>query len=89
MAIAHRLGGRAASPRLTSVRPLGGQRGTEVEVNFRGDRLADAQEVLFYQPGISATKLEAVADNHVKATLKIAGDCRWACMTSGSGRRPG
>ena len=61
----------AASPRLTSVRPLGGQRGTEVEVDFRGQRLKDAQEILFYQPGISATNIKAVDDNHFKATVKI------------------
>jgi hypothetical protein len=61
----------AASPRLTGVRPLGGQRGTELEVHFTGERLADAQEILFYQPGISASKIEKVDANHVKALVKI------------------
>src|SRR5437764_1739833 len=65
----------AASPSLTGVRPLGGRRGTEVEVNLTGARLGDAQEVFFYQPGISTTKLQVVADNHVKVTFKIEGDC--------------
>ncbi len=63
-----------ASPRLTGVRPVGGQRGTELEVHFTGQRLGDAQEILFYQPGISATKIEKVDDNHVKALVKIEGD---------------
>jgi hypothetical protein len=63
----------AASPRLTAVRPVGGQRGTELEVHFTGQRLGDAQEILFYQPGISASKIEKVDDNHVKALLKIDG----------------
>ena len=65
---------QAASPALSAVRPTGGQRGTEVVVDLTGARLGDAQEVLFFQPGISVTKLEKVADNHVNATFKIAAD---------------
>ena len=65
----------AASPRLTAVRPLGGRRGTEVEVHFTGQRLGDAQEILFYQPGISASKVEKVDDNHAKALVKMAMGC--------------
>jgi len=67
---------RAASPSLAAVRPPGGQRGTEVEVNFTGARLADAKEVLVYEPGVTTTKLVVVNDGHVKATLKIAPDAR-------------
>jgi hypothetical protein len=43
---------------------------------FNGARLTDAAEVIFYTPGFSVTKLEAINDNQVKATLKIAADCR-------------
>jgi hypothetical protein len=64
----------AATPRLTGVRPLGGQRGTELEVHFTGQRLGDALEILFYQPGISASKVEKVDDNHAKAIVKIEAD---------------
>lgn len=66
----------AASPALSAVRPLGGQRGTEVEVNLTGARLADAKEVMIYQPGITVTKIQVVNDGHVKATFKIAPDAR-------------
>lgn len=66
----------ASSPSLGAVRPLGGQRGTEFEVNLTGARLADAKEVLFYEPGITTTKLTVVNDGHVKATLKAAPDAR-------------
>ena len=66
---------RASSPQLSAVRPLGGQRGTEVEVTLSGARLKDAQEILYYQPGIATAKIEAVNDGQVKATLKIAPDC--------------
>jgi hypothetical protein len=66
----------ASSPSLGAVRPLGGQRGTEVEINLTGARLADAKEILYYQPGITTTKLQSVNDGHLKATVKIAPDCR-------------
>ena len=70
------LGGlaEASSPRLTGVRPVGGQRGTELDVHFTGQRLGDAREILFYQAGIAASKVEKVDDNHVKALVKIEGN---------------
>ncbi len=66
----------AASPALSAVRPTGGQRGTEVVVDLTGARLGDAQEVLFFQPGIAVKKIEKVNDNHVKATFAIAADAQ-------------
>lgn len=66
----------AAAPQLGGLAPRGVQRGTELEVVFSGARLEDAQEVLFYEPGIAVTKLEAVNTNTVKATLKVAADCQ-------------
>src|SRR5947209_4563653 len=72
------LGGElsAAAPVLAGVAPRGGQRGTEVTLAFSGARLADAQEVLFYSPGFQVTKVQAVNDALVQATVKIAADCR-------------
>ncbi|MGE3818735.1 MAG: PPC domain-containing protein [Isosphaeraceae bacterium] len=66
----------ASTPNLSAVRPLGGQRGNPVVVDLTGARLGDAQEILFYQPGITASKFEKVNDNHVKATFEIAPDAR-------------
>ncbi len=66
----------AADPSVTSLRPVGFQRGTTVEVQLRGARLADAQELLFCSPGIEVTEMTAEAENRVNATLKIAPDCR-------------
>src|SRR5436305_4378797 len=66
----------AASPSLGGISPRGGQRGTEAVVLFNGARLSDAKEILFYTPGFSVAKLEVVNDNQVKATVKIAADCR-------------
>jgi hypothetical protein len=66
---------QAASPSVGSISPVGAQRGTEVEVTFNGARLVDAQEILWYSPGIEVKGLEP-ADNAVKAKLAIAADCR-------------
>lgn len=66
----------AAAPQLGDLAPRGVQRGKEVEVLFNGARLEDAQEILFYEPGIEVVKLEAVNTNQVKAMLKIAPDCQ-------------
>jgi hypothetical protein len=66
----------ATARSLGSITPRGAQRGTEATIFFNGARLGDAQEVLFYSPGIRVTKLEKVNDNQVKAAIKIAPDCR-------------
>ncbi len=67
--------GFAATPSLTAVRPVGGQRGTELDVTFSGARLGDALEIVFYQPGITALSIKKVNDNAVTARLKLAPDC--------------
>jgi hypothetical protein len=67
---------RASSPSLGSITPRGGQRGTEMAVLFNGARLSDAKEIVFYTPGFAVSKLEVVNDNQIKATVKIAADCR-------------
>lgn len=67
---------QAASPSLGSIIPYGAQRGAEIEVNFNGANLADAQEILLYYPGIKVASLEAVNENTVKTKLQIAPDCR-------------
>src|SRR5437870_324146 len=67
---------RASSPALGTILPRGVQRGTEATLFFNGARLGDAKEVMLYYPGITVTKLEVVNDSQVKATLKVAPDCR-------------
>ena len=54
---------------------MGGQRGTEIEITLSGARLGDAQEIIYYQPGITTVSLKKVDDNNVKAKIKIAPDC--------------
>lgn len=66
----------AVSPVVNVVSPSGFQTGTEVETSFSGARLGDAQELLFYSPGIEVAALTAESDSLVKARLSIRPDCR-------------
>src|SRR5258708_9059502 len=66
----------ASSPSLGGVSPRGGQRGTDLELTLGGNNLSDAQEVLFYSPGIAVTKLTVVNNTQVKVAVKIGPECR-------------
>ncbi|MFV2069826.1 MAG: PPC domain-containing protein, partial [Pirellulales bacterium] len=66
----------AASPRLNTILPRGVQRGTEQVLTFTGARLADAQEIFFYDRGFELLKLEADGANRLRATIRVAPDCR-------------
>jgi len=63
------------APQLASIAPAGGQRGTEVELSFKGERLQDAEEVICYEPGIQVLKVADATNQIVKAQVKIASDC--------------
>jgi hypothetical protein len=65
----------AADPRIRFIKPVGAQRGTEVEVTVAGNRLGDAQAIFWYQPGIETGAITKVDDNSVKVKLKLAADC--------------
>ncbi len=66
----------AVSPDVGVISPSGFQLGSDVEATFSGARLGDAQELLFYSPGIEVAELKAENDNTVKAKLKISPQCR-------------
>ena len=55
------------SPKLNSITPAGGQRGSEVEINLNGSRLESAKELMFYSPGFEVMKLDTSKTNAVKA----------------------
>jgi len=65
---------KAFSPGLDLIVPRGGQRGTEVAVEFRGDRLEGIQEALFYDPGITLKDIEVKDTKKVVAKFAIAAD---------------
>jgi hypothetical protein len=62
----------AVAPTVRLIQPVGSQRGTEVTVTLTGQRLADIQEILFYQPGITVTKIVGGKDAQAVVTFKIA-----------------
>jgi Bacterial pre-peptidase C-terminal domain len=62
----------AVSPVVRLIQPVGGQRGTEVAVTLSGQRLNDIQEILFYQPGITVTKIVGGQEPQAVVTLKIS-----------------
>jgi hypothetical protein len=69
------VGAFAYSPRIDVITPRGGQLGTEVKVTFRGDRLFEPQEILFYQPGISVKDLAKGENQYAfQATFVVAPD---------------
>ena len=67
---------RAAAPQLNQIVPRGAQRGTEVDLVLTGDRLADAQEIFVFSPGVTIAKLEPVDAKQLKAKVTIAPDAR-------------
>src|SRR3990172_3158678 len=66
----------AASPSLGNIMPRCIQRGREAVMQFNGGRLADAQEILFYEPGLEVVKIEPNGDGQLNVTVNIAADCR-------------
>jgi hypothetical protein len=65
---------QAFTPDLDLVYPRGGQRGTEVQVVFSGDRLDGIQEALFYESGLTLEAIEVKDSKRVTAKLRIAAD---------------
>ena len=64
----------AFSPELHLIHPRGGQRGTEMVVNFDGERLEELTEALFYEPGLTLSNIEVKDGKHAIAKLTIAAD---------------
>lgn len=64
----------AVEPRLSNILPAGGQRGTDVDVTFSGQRLGDVKEIVFYSPGISVATMEPET-NRLKVVMRLAADC--------------
>jgi Bacterial pre-peptidase C-terminal domain len=65
----------AIQPTLSSFKPVGMQRGIVTEWTLTGTRLADVQEILFYEPGLKVEELKAVDATKITAKINIAADC--------------
>lgn len=67
----------AAAPEFNAIQPRGGQRGTDVDVTFSGNRLADAEEIVSYNPtGIKALSFKAENPTTLKVKLHIEPGCQ-------------
>jgi hypothetical protein len=66
----------ANQPRLNMILPRGVQRGVEHKLRFYGERIGEAQELLLYDAGITAGKIEMVDANTIDVTVTVAADCR-------------
>src|SRR4051812_3483796 len=64
----------AADATLARVMPRGATRGSEIELTFTGNNPADAQEILFYDPGIAVKELKSHDAKTLKAKVAIAPD---------------
>lgn len=65
------------APRLLTTKPMGGQRGTSIEITITGENLDHAEELSFSHPGLKATpklddKGQRIPDRYV---VTIADDC--------------
>lgn len=66
----------ASSPLLSNILPRGGQRASEMELNFHGDRLNDAVEVMTYSQGFTFGPIEILGPKHVKTKVTISKDAK-------------
>ncbi len=65
----------AADPSLSIILPRGAQRGTEQVFRFAGARLADAEEIFFYEPGFEVLEIKPADANNIDVKVRIAADC--------------
>lgn len=65
---------QAASPTINNVLPRGGQRGTDVELRFRGGNLEDAVDLLWHTPGVSFKETVSAEGGEFKCIVTIAPD---------------
>lgn len=61
----------AASPTLNLVLPRGAQRGTDAVLEFQGDRLGDAEQVVSYSPELKVTAFKVESPQKITATVHI------------------
>jgi hypothetical protein len=66
----------ASSPQLTVILPRGVQRGGDRELTFTGDRLGDAEEILFHSDdGFVVRSLQPVDAKSFKAVVHVPENC--------------
>ncbi|MCR9199997.1 MAG: PPC domain-containing protein [Planctomycetaceae bacterium] len=66
----------AQAPRIERVEKAGGQRGTDFEVQFSGERLGGVEDVILYDEGLSLVKAVSDDDTSVTVTLHADSQCQ-------------
>ncbi len=66
----------ASTPRLNSITPRGVKAGGEYTLKFSGARLKQADEVFFYDTGITVVGIEPIDNNNINVKVKVDEDCR-------------
>tara|TARA_A100001015_G_scaffold320134_1_gene445459 strand:- start:2122 stop:4551 length:2430 start_codon:yes stop_codon:yes gene_type:complete len=66
----------ATEPVLSSLLPRGGQLGSKQEITINGQRLTGAQEIFFYDEGITAGELVVEKDRKLTTTFTISPDAK-------------
>lgn len=66
----------AQPPRVERVEKAGGQRGTDFEVLFSGERLGTVEDVILYNDGLSLASVSSDDDMSVTVTLRASADCQ-------------
>lgn len=75
LALALVTSGGAVAPVFNLTEPSGAKRGSTLEVRLRGDRLADAEEILLYRPGVTVEAITAKTERELKVRLRVEADC--------------
>ncbi|MEZ6094773.1 MAG: PPC domain-containing protein [Pirellulaceae bacterium] len=65
-----------SDPRLNVILPRGVQRGAQHTLRFSGERLGEAQQVMFYDSGITPVEIKPVDANQFDLVVDVAADCR-------------
>ena len=66
---------QATEPHLDSMVPRGAKVGTELILRLEGERLGDAEEILFFEPGIEFIAWSKVQDKSLEARIRVRVDC--------------
>lgn len=64
------------SPVLNEILPRGVQRGTQHTLKFSGSRLNSAQEIFFYDDGITAESVTVINHTLIEVVVRVDDDCR-------------
>ena len=64
----------AITPSVTSMHPHGGQRGKEHKVTLTGTQLFQAEEIIFYKPGLHAKDIKVIGEDGKKVECMVVID---------------